>query len=194
MRPTRHVVTGLILMLAPASAVAQPSVDSIADVRAGRSARLWSLGATVLPMAMMPMLANSKEPDMGAAMIMGLGIYMGPAVGYWKEGASQRGWMGVGVRFGIVMGAATVASTLLPDHPMTDEELDSPKAHLASLAFLGAGVGVLWSAVNDIRKADQHVRTARAKSRAARTVGSVNVIPAFDVASGRAALQARITF
>ncbi|MFN2324861.1 MAG: hypothetical protein ABR551_03165 [Gemmatimonadales bacterium] len=41
----------------------------------------------------------------GAALLFG-GTILGPAVGYWRGGAAGRGWLGAGIRTGVLVAAA----------------------------------------------------------------------------------------
>lgn len=169
------------------------AADSLEDARAGRRARNLSLAGTLVPLAAMPFMISSKgEPSMAAAMFVSSGMYFGPALGYWMEGAPGRGWQGVGIRLGGMMVAGALMGAMI-------ERSDGDYATMTTSAgflMLGATVGLGWSIVHDITAVDRTVRRARAERRARMVQHStrVTLAPSVDPARQRAGLTGRITF
>lgn len=200
MRPL--ILVFALALATPGILPAQDETDSTAfaraesaeDRRAGNRARMWSLAGTLAPYVLAPALAGGRDPGAGALMLMGGGFYFGPALGYWVEGASARGWMGVGIRFGVVMGAVGVMAALTPDHPYSAEEPNGPRATTASVAMMLGALGAMGSSVYDIVVVPRHVRSARAAKRSGRQSTSLGLVPIMDAPARRAGLQARITF
>jgi hypothetical protein len=163
---------------------------------------LWlSLGSTLLPMgAGALMLAASDDGSSLAtvgALLMGSGLYFGPAVGYWYGDAAGRGWKGVGIRFGTglltSLGVLAICGGDGGDNCNIFDSSDDASVAAASILML-AGLGVMaFSAVYDIAKVKSHVRKANDEKR--RHVPQLSLFPVVSPANGgTAGLAGRVRF
>jgi len=152
---------------------------------------LWlSLGSTLLPMgAGALMLAASDDGTAlgtAGALLMGSGLFFGPAVGYWYGGAAGRGWKGVGIRFGTGFVASLGVLAICGGNGgencnFFDSKNDDTVAAASILMLAGLGV-MAFSAVYDIAKVKSHVRKANDEKR--RQAAQVAVVPVVSPANG----------
>lgn len=176
-----------------ATAPGLAAADSLEDIRAGRRARNTSLIGTLAPLAALPyVVAPDGRTSGGAMLLASSGIYFGPALGYWMEGAPGRGWQGVGIRLGGMVAAGMLTAAFLV---RSDSDYDAMSSS-ASFVMLGATAGLAWSVVHDINAADRTVRRARAERRArmVQRATRVTLAPRVDPAGHRAGVMGRITF
>jgi hypothetical protein len=188
------VVASALRLGAQTPIVAAPDPAATAlereDAAAGRRARLWSLGSTLIPLAaMVASMDENSDPNVGVVMLGAAAIYVGPAMGYWIEGEASRGWAGVGIRFGSAMAGGMIAGLVMGDGRA---EPGPGETSIASAAMLGAFGGIVWSAVHDIRHVDDHVRRVRARSR--QRTASLTVAPVLNPSTLVAGFRVALAF
>lgn len=217
-------LVAIAAILAPTANGQAPAVDSRLVIRSGlhtpaphfrtppqevptpnlksEGKALWlSLGSTLLPMgAGALMLAASDDGTAlgtAGALLMGSGLYFGPAVGYWYGDASGRGWKGVGIRFGTGLltglGVLAICGGDGGDNCNMFDSSDDASVAAASILML-AGIGVMaFSAVYDIAKVKSHVRESNDEKR--RHAARLSVVPVVSPANGgTAGLVASVKF
>jgi len=170
------------------------------DLKSEQAAFTLSLASTVLPVALGGVMMAVGDTDSGVgtagSLIAGLGLYLGPATGYWYGGASGRGWRGFGIRFGTAMvaGAALYAICGAGDSDCSIVVADEGTTAAASVVALAATGVILFSAIWDVAKVKSHVREAN-EAKLANHGASLSVMPVvnpFD--GGSAGLVATISF
>lgn len=121
-----------------------------------------SLLATAAPIAT-GLLQNEDGLRYG---LIGAGVFFGPAAGYWTEGASGRGWKGIGFR-GIVLGATAASVYAICNIDRCDIFDDNDDATVVALVVtLVGGAVILGSTVIDIAEVPAHVRAGNEARRA----------------------------
>lgn len=121
-----------------------------AEAKSGTTATLWSVGATLVPLAIAIPLGNAADdgPALDAARALVVsGLVLGPAAGYWYGDRAARGTLGAVLRAGVLV--ATIAAV------DDDEEWDIAADVLGVL--IGTGVTAA-SATWDIVFVHRHVR------------------------------------
>jgi len=136
---TRTMARVVVGILASGSLSAQHQSAAPEDWRDPQSATWLSLGATVVPMALG--LAIDSDSETGGVMF-GLGLLLGPAVGYLVTDQPQRALAGIGIRAGIGL-----AGTLLMVATCSNIFECSDVTGVVAIATLGA-IGT--SAIVDI--------------------------------------------
>lgn len=77
-------------------------------------ATLLSLGATAVPIATGAILTGNTSHNLEGGILIGAGVLLGPAVGYFDAGLRGRGTTGLLLRFGVTtvsFGAATIVAS-----------------------------------------------------------------------------------
>ena len=159
---------------------------------------LWlSLGSTLLPVAagavMIAASGDDSSLNMVGTLLVGSGLYFGPAVGYWYGGASGRGWKGVGIRFGtgLVAGLAITMICTGGNCDLFNDDSGSTAAGLVALAATGV---ILGSAIYDLAKVKSHVRKAN-EAKLRDSGASLSILPVVSPANGgTAGLVAQVRF
>jgi hypothetical protein len=158
--------TAVLSLPAPASA-------QVARERSPRAAQSASLWGTVLPAAAgIGMFAAGTENP-----LVGVGLYFGPALGYWTGGVSGRGWGGIGLRLGIGTAGVLGAYAFCGDGWSCENE------GAATAVLVGAIGGILTSAIHDISTVDDRVAERNERLRAGGGV-DVSVAPTVSPAHG----------
>lgn len=161
-------------------------------LKSEKTALTLSLASTLLPAALGGVMMVVGDADSGVStagsVIAGLGLYFGPATGYWYGGASGRGWKGVGIRFGtaVVAGAALYAICGVGDSDCSIVVEDEGTAAAASLVALAATGVILFSAIWDIAKVKGHVRKANDEKLGTHGA-SLSVMPVVNPMNGGSA-------
>jgi hypothetical protein len=186
----------------PAPHFRSPPQEVPTPILKSEDTALWlSLGSTLLPMgAGALMLAASDDGTAlgtAGALLMGSGLYFGPAIGYWYGDASGRGWKGVGIRFGTGLltglGVLAICGGNGGENCDVFDSSDDASVAAASILML-AGIGVMaFSAVYDIAKVKSHVRKANDQKRG--HAAQLSVVPVVSPANGgTAGLVASVRF
>lgn len=95
----RALRTGFVHRYTPRA----PSFARQEKMKSGAAAFLWSLGATVAPVALGYRLALDGTSNEGGLLLMTGGMVLGPSVGHWYAEQAGRGWITVGLRFLMVV-------------------------------------------------------------------------------------------
>jgi hypothetical protein len=151
------LVTVVVLLFLLSSNVAADDATSIEVPKSRRTAVIYSLVSTSVPVVVGGVMIQSDNSAPLGTGIASLGLILGPGVGHVYAGNSRRFWTGAGTR-GLVLASSVAVATILIDDSVGeswDEGL--PKALLA-IAIVGAGVTICTiSAVRDIGSADNSV-------------------------------------
>lgn len=169
-------------------------------LKSEKTALTLSLATTVLPVALGGVMMALGDAESGVStagsLIAGLGLYLGPATGYWYGGASGRGWKGFGIRFGTALaaGVALYAICVGGDSDCSIAVEDEGTTAAAGVVALAATGVILFSAIWDIAKVKSHVRKAN-DEKLAEHGARLSVIPVLNpLDGGSAGLVASIRF
>lgn len=164
----------LLVALAPLPAAAQP-VDTIAGAgpetqvlaRSPTRAALYSLGATVLPVASGVALMRVNEwtasrgrievgtdlSQLGATLLLG-GLVAGPAAGHFYAGNRRHAYAGLGIRGGATVVGVGAATVILLDTSLDFFSYGEPRlsrtGRIAEDVLAGALVVMVGSAIVDV--------------------------------------------
>jgi len=135
-------------------------------------AQLWSIGATVVPMASAVSVAATTRASTGSTVAFGSlfwgGALIGPQCGYWYSGAGRRGVTGLVVRGG----AFALAWLAAPTKDFNDGILPNPEWDGFGVWVLATGV-IIASDVYDCIA----VRRAVCESRRPPKTTGLSLIP-----------------
>lgn len=168
--------------------VQQPVSDAtgtagVPELESPSASTRTSLLATIVPTAAgIGLFAGGVENP-----LLALGLYLGPAAGYWTGGVGDRGWSGVGLRSGIAVGGGLLAMALCGDGWGCENE------GAVTAVLLATGAGLVASAVHDIVSVDDHVEARNEELRQEGST-SVSVVPTLSPADGGTfGFSARVT-
>lgn len=126
------------------------------ELRSPSSSTRASLAATVLPtLAGIGLYAGGVENP-----LIAIGLYLGPAVGYWSGGVGGRGWAGVGIRSGLALGGGLLAIALCGDNGLVCEN-----EGVVTAVLVATTVGIAASSISDIVRVDDHVEARNERLR-----------------------------
>lgn len=147
------------------------------------TATLLSVAGTALPITLGLILANAADGEGSSGLgfaLFSYGMYFGPATGYWYAGASGDAWKGIGVRLGVSLagaGLATLACAAGCELGIFDSNPDDGGLVIASLVAVATVGVVAYSLIRDIAGVDGHVRRRNAEVAARRSESRLSVLP-----------------
>ncbi len=154
--PTRKAAWTVCAVTMTLTTMGVPGVVRAQETKSEGTASLLSFTATLLPIGLGVAMVASDDQSGAGTLLIGTGLYLGPAAGYWYGGASRRGWKRVGIRFGIT-GAAILAIGGICSGDNCNMD-DGAALGAAMIVALGASVAIVSSAIYDIANVHRHVR------------------------------------
>jgi hypothetical protein len=130
---------------------------SIATPKSRRTAVIYSLLSTSVPLVVGRVMMNSEHSAPLGTGIATLGLILGPGTGHAYAANMRRFWIGAGTRGIVLSSTIAVAAILIHDSSGDSWEEGLPKAMLA-IGAIGLGVTICFvSAIHDIATADNSV-------------------------------------
>ncbi len=108
------------------------------------------------------------------------GVVIGPSVGYFYGGCTEKGFISIGKRIGIIGGTFLLGYT-----PLTDA---SGGSYLHGVMLLSAGVFTIASAYHDIAVVDDTVRKHNA------SLANISIAPTYISSAGAPGVELTIRF
>ena len=153
----RTLITAFALMFLFNSNVVAADSTSIAVPKSRRTAVIYSLVSTSVPVAVGAVMMRSDHSAPLGTGIASLGLILGPGVGHAYAANMRRFWTGAATRGIVLSSSVAVAAILIHDSSGDSWEEGLPKAMLA-IGIIGAGVTICTvSAIRDIATADNSV-------------------------------------
>jgi len=181
----RVVLTGAVALTVVGAAWAQTPDTTVKAVATRDPHRaMWtSLAVTAIPIAVGAVLATGSSGQGGGIAFMG--IWFGPAVGYWTNGIASRSVPGLLIRTGgaLIVAVGQIAPVAFPAETTTHSSDGGANA----LVWCGT-VLVLGSAIYDIATVDRKVREHE------KTLSSLTIAPLFSAKGRSAGLQVAFRF
>jgi hypothetical protein len=132
---------------------------SVATPKSRRSAIIYSLVSTSIPMAVGGVMIHSDHGAPLGTGIASLGLILGPGVGHAYAANMRRFWTGAATRGMVLSSSVAVAAILIHDSSGDTWDEGLSKALLA-IGVIGAGVTICTvSAIHDIATADNSADT-----------------------------------
>ena len=156
--PTRKAAWTVCAVTVTLATMGVPGVVRAQETKSEGTASLLSLTGTLLPIGLGVAMAASDDQSGAGTLLIGTGLYLGPAAGYWYGGASGRGWKGVGIRFGITGAAILAIGGICSGDNCNIFGDDGGALGAAMIVALGASVAIVGSAIYDIANVHRHVR------------------------------------
>jgi hypothetical protein len=154
---SRIVITTLALTCLLCSNAAAKDATSIEVPKSRRTAVIYSLISTSVPVVVGGVMMNSEHSAPLGTGIASTGLILGPGVGHVYAQNSRRFWTGAGTRGLVLASSVAVAAILIDDSVGESWDEGLPKALLA-IGIVGAGVTICTvSAIRDIAAADNSV-------------------------------------
>lgn len=131
------------------------------------TARNASIAATTIPLVVGGVLAASGHDGVGGT-IMGYGVYLGPAAGWWYADHNARGWAGIGTRVVITLATAVAGAVVVGFGQVeaASPTLEDPRERHAWIVATGGAIALASSAVWDIVSVERVVRRDNARRAA----------------------------
>jgi hypothetical protein len=148
------LITAFALMFLFNSNVVAADSTSIATPKSRRTAVIYSLISTSVPVVVGGVMMHNDRSALSGAGIASLGLILGPGVGHAYAANMKRFWTGAATRGIVLSSSVAVAAILIHDSSGDSWEEGLPKAMLA-IGIIGAGVTICFvSAIRDIATAD----------------------------------------
>jgi len=145
-------------------------------LKSSSTAVKYSVGATLLPVVpgLFLITMGHDYVDLGGFLLCLSGFFVGPSVGHFYAGNSERAMASIGLRSACLF-AGGLSTLLLGGFMYSDNDVG---AAISSLAIIALGVGILWSAAYDIRTCP---RSVEKYNESVRDYGGFHLTPEIDV-------------